>query len=158
MNKPVQYSTLSTLDRISGQLQPGQIGTSTGHDFFAVYRTDVFALADALAEEELLEHMASFRREATGVDNTIWVSPKAHSRHAARVKVAIDPPDSLDPTSESATVAIHDGSVVAGDMPSGLLEQVRRFIELNRAALLDYWEQRIDTHQLSDRLKPIEGR
>jgi hypothetical protein len=37
---------------------------------------DIHALADQLAEEELLEHMASFRTNSTGVDNTIWISRK----------------------------------------------------------------------------------
>ena len=55
---------------------------------------DIHALADQLAEEELLEHMASFRKDATGLDNTIWISPKAkgRTRHAACIKVAINPP------------------------------------------------------------------
>ena len=60
----------------------------------------------------------------------------------------VDPPDTVSPTSKTASVSIHDGSVVAGDavsMSSGLLSQVRRFIDLNRATLLDYWEERIDT-------------
>jgi hypothetical protein len=53
---------------------------------------DIHALADKLAEEELLEHTASFRKDATGVDNTIWVSPKGRTRHAALIKVAINSP------------------------------------------------------------------
>jgi hypothetical protein len=34
------------------------------------------ALADALAEEELLEEIVSYRKDVTGVDNTIFISPK----------------------------------------------------------------------------------
>ena len=40
---------------------------------------------------EMLEHMASFRHQRTGIDNTIFLSPKGHARQAARIKVAIDP-------------------------------------------------------------------
>jgi hypothetical protein len=116
---------------------------------------DIHALSDQLAEEELLEHMASYRKDMTGVDNTIMVSPKGRSRHAARIKLAIDPPDSLDPTSVTASVSIHDGSVVAGDVPSRLLRQVHEFIKLNREVLTEYWEMRIDTHQLDRRLRRI---
>src|SRR5436190_21859072 len=86
---------------------------------------NIHALADQLAEEELLEHMASFRRDATGVDNTIWVSPKGRTRYAARIKVAINPPDSLNPTSQTASVAVHDGSVAEGHIPSHILRQVQ---------------------------------
>jgi hypothetical protein len=120
---------------------------------------DIHALADQLAEEELLEHMASFRKDATGVDNTIWVSPKGRTRHAARIKVAIDPsPDSLNAARETAAVAIHDGSVTEGHVPSHILKQVQEFVRINREVLMDYWEQRIDTRQLDQRLKRTEDR
>jgi hypothetical protein len=119
---------------------------------------DIHALADQLAEEELLEHMASYRKDVTGISNTIWISPRGRTRHAARVKVAINPPDSLNPASETASVAVHDGSLVAGDLSPALLEQVRRFIALNRDALVDYWEHRIDTRELDQRLKSIDAR
>jgi hypothetical protein len=54
---------------------------------------------------EMLEHMASFIWESTGVDNTIFLSPKGYVRHAARIKVAIDPPDTLDVTASTPTTA-----------------------------------------------------
>ena len=119
---------------------------------------DIHALADQIAEEELLEHMASFRKDATGVDNTIWVSPKGRTRHAARIKVAINPPDTLNATSETASVAVHDGSVTQGRIPSHVLRQVQEFVKINREVLNDYWEERIDTRQLDQRLKTIAGR
>jgi hypothetical protein len=118
---------------------------------------DIHALADQLAEEELLEHMASFRKDATGVDNTIWVSPKGRTRGAARIKVAINPPDSLNATSETASVAIHDGSVTEGHIPSHILRQVQEFVKINGEVLIEYWEERIDTRQLDQRLTRIEG-
>src|SRR5579864_6239884 len=121
---------------ISQQLGSYQVGTTAGHNFLVVRSDDVFALAalaEQLAEEELL-NMASFRKVKTGVTNTIWVSYKGRHRHAARIKVAIDPPDTLDPAGESASFTIHDGEVVAGDPPIWLRKQVAQFIELNREA------------------------
>jgi hypothetical protein len=73
------------------------------------------------------------------------------------VKVAIDPPHTLDATSETASVSI-DGLLVAGSMSSALLEQVQQFIDLNRDAITDYWENKIDTPQLTRRLKAVTGR
>ena len=109
-------------------------------------------------EEEQLEHMVTYRKNVTGVDNTLFISPKVHARHAARVKVAIDPPDTVSPTTTTASVSIPDGKIVAGPagkVPPHLLRQVRRFVALNKDVLLDYWEERIDTDELRNRLQRI---
>src|SRR6516165_829314 len=84
------------------RLAAGQVVELTDLDGAVLARPeDIHALADQLAEEELLEHMASSRKDVTGIDNTLWISPRGPTRHAARVKVALDPPDSLNPTSET---------------------------------------------------------
>jgi hypothetical protein len=115
----------------------------------------VVSISDELAERELVGEMVSFRNDVTGVDNTIFISTRGHTQHASRIKLAIDPPDSLNPLSETASVAIGSGDVVAGEVPAKLLRQVRKFIELNRDVLLDYWDYRIDTKQLERALKPV---
>jgi len=112
-------------------------------------------MADELAEQQLLEEILCYRKDVTGVDNTIFISPKGNTRHAARIKLAIEPPDSIDPRSKTASVAIGDATVVAGDVSPRLLEQVRQFLEANRDVLLDYWEYRIDTEDLRRRLKSV---
>ncbi len=45
--------------------------------------------------------MLAYRKNVTGVDNTLFISPKVHARHAARIKVAIDPPHTVNPTSRN---------------------------------------------------------
>jgi hypothetical protein len=63
-------------------------------------------LEDYFSEaEETPGHIASFNWASTGVDNTIFLSPKGYARHAARIKVAIDPPETLDVTAVTASVA-----------------------------------------------------
>jgi hypothetical protein len=116
---------------------------------------EIVDLADELAEAELLEETVSYGRNVTGVDNTIFISPKGKTRHAACIKLAIDPSHTVDPQSETAAVTIADGAVAAGDVPPDLLKHVRRFIDANRDVLLDYWEYRIDTEELRQRLKPV---
>jgi hypothetical protein len=44
---------------------------------------------------------------------------------------------------------------MAGDVPVALLKQAQKFVELNRAVLIAYWDYRIDTEQLRRRLKSI---
>jgi hypothetical protein len=46
--------------------------------------------------------------------------------------MAIDPPHTLDTTSETAGVAVREGSLVEGRMSPGSLQEVRRFIDLSR--------------------------
>jgi hypothetical protein len=67
-------------------------------------------------------------------------------------------PDTLNATSETASVAVHDGYVAEGHIPSHVLRQVQEFVKINRDVLTDYWEERIDTRQLDRRLRPISSR
>jgi hypothetical protein len=70
-------------------------------------------------------------------------------------KIALDPPDSVDPRSQTASIAVADGAITVGDVPPWLLDQACRFIELNRAVLLDYWDYKIDTEELRRRLRSV---
>jgi len=117
------------------------LGLSSRADFQPVIVDPAFA--DELAEKELVEEMVSYRKDVTGIDHTVFISPKGQTRHSPRLKLAIDPPDTVDPRSKTASIAIKDAAVVAGeDLPAPLLDQVGRFIEVNRGALLDCWEHR----------------
>jgi hypothetical protein len=114
-------------------------------------------ISDELAERELAGDMVSYRKNKTGVDNVIFISPKGYTRHAARIKVAIEPPHSLDPTSKTASIEISSGEIVAGELSdTQLLKQVQKFIELNRPLLIEYWNNKIATDELTERLKPVE--
>lgn len=106
------------------------------------------------ADQLDLQEMVSYRKNVTGIAHTIFISPKGHARHGPRIKVAIAPHDSLDPRSTTASIAF-DGQVMAGAVPPELLHRLRRFITRNRQVLTDYWEYRIDTDELRQRLKPI---
>jgi hypothetical protein len=141
--------------RFLDEMRAGRIIELTDLGYTIAPKAELAGLADQLAEEDLLEEMVSYRKDVTGVDNTISISPKGATRHAARIKLAIDLPDSLNPQSETAAIAIADGVVTAGEVPTHLLEQVRRFLSANREVLLDYWEYRIDTEQLRKRLKAV---
>ena len=111
------------------------------------------ALIDS--DDDDLQEMVSYRKNVTGVDHTVFISPKGNARHAPRIKLAIDPPDSLDPRSETASIGL-DGHVMAGEVEPELLRQAQRFIALNRKVLSEYWHYRIDTDELRQRLQSIE--
>jgi hypothetical protein len=112
-------------------------------------------MTDTTLEDDLQE-MVSYRKNVTGVAHTVFISPKGHAQHGPRIKIAIMPPDSLDPRSETASIGF-DGEIAAGNIDPELLRQAQRFIALNRRVLLDYWEYRIDTDELRRRLRSIEA-
>jgi hypothetical protein len=141
--------------RLADALEQRQILDLRDRGYVLAPREAILDLADEIAEEELLEEMVTYRKNVTGVERTIFISPKGNTRHAPRIKIAIDPPDGVDPRGETASIAIADGAVTAGDVPPRLLDQARRFIALNRDVLLDYWDYRIDTDELRQRLKSI---
>ena len=112
---------------------------------------------EGLAEQELAGHMASLRKDITGVDNTIFVSTKGYGRHAARIKIAIDPPNSFNETCKSASMTIHDFGLTGAYVPPRIVEQAKQFIERNRDVLLGYWNGDFDTLELGRRLRPPAG-
>jgi hypothetical protein len=106
------------------------------------------------ADEEVADTV-SLRSEKTGVENTIFVSTKGYAEHAPRIRIAVDPPQTFNATSKSASMAIHDYSITGESLAPSIAEQAKQFIDLNRETLLDYWDFTIDTAQLIERLKPV---
>jgi hypothetical protein len=108
-------------------------------------------------EQAELEEMVSYRSQVTGVANTVFISPRGKGRHGPRLKVAIDPPDSINPLSKTASVAFANGQVIdwQGPYNTELAKQIAEFVSINHAVLMDYWEYNISTDELQARLKPI---
>jgi hypothetical protein len=107
-------------------------------------------------ESDEAEDMASLRTDRTGVDNTIFVSTRGYGRHAPRIKIAVDPPDSLNAAGKNASMAISDYRIIGEYLPSHIAEQAKRFIEQNRETLLAYWNCEIATEEMIKRLKRPE--
>jgi hypothetical protein len=116
-------------------------------------------LINALEEpEDEAGYMVSLAKDDTGIDNTIFASTKGRSKHAARIKIAVDPPNSLNEAAKGASMALHDYSTVGEYIKPHLAEQVRAFIDLNRDALLDYWDGNLSTRDFLARVKPISSK
>jgi hypothetical protein len=118
----------------------------------------IVTISDELVERELLGDMVNYRKKTTGVDNTVFISQKGYTQHGPRIKIAIEPPDSISVTSKTVSVAIDSGKVVAGDktkVSTALKKQVQKFVALNRDVLLDYWNEKISTEELQERLQAV---
>lgn len=110
----------------------------------------------ALDAEEELYLMSNLSPKKTGLPFVVWISPKGGARHDVRVKVSLGPrakPGEFVSVSVRPAVEVVEGSLTAEQFKS-----LRSWIELNRDALVQFWEGEIEyTEDVLARLKPIEG-
>jgi len=102
-----------------------------------------------------LYEMANLYPEDTGLPVTIWVSPRGHARHGARVKVCRVPGNKMVPSNTAVLRIEPEPRLVEGKLPSKYLEPVAKWIAENREHLLKYWNGQIGTGALIGRLKKL---
>ena len=105
-------------------------------------------------EDDLYE-MANLFPRTTGLPMTIWVSPRGGARHDARMKVSTRPGDraTLD---ELAVVGVRPApALIEGSLSPTDLDAVSRWIELNREAIIGYWDGSLDTLELVQALRRL---
>jgi hypothetical protein len=112
-------------------------------------------LNDSFDEAEA-EDMVSLPSKRTGVANTIFV-PSGNPRHAPRIKIAVDPPDSFNPRGKSVSMQLHGDNDVVGDVlpPQRVIEQAKLWIKRNHAVLMLHWDNTISGDEVVRRLKPL---
>lgn len=104
--------------------------------------------------DELYE-MANLYPRTTGLPMTVWVSPRGHARHDARVKVSRSGGERMVPE-DTAVVAIRpEPSVLEGELSQAEFQAVSRWISLNREVLIAYWDGAADTAELIQRLQRV---
>ena len=114
-------------------------------------------LPDALDEEDFFD-MANLPPEVTGLPMVVWVSQRERSRHDARVKVSLVHGRRMSIDQTTSVSVCPNVMVVAGPaLPKDDLEVVTRWIDRNRATIIDFWEERIYTNELLARLVPLDG-
>ena len=98
--------------------------------------------------------VATLSPRTTGLPLTVWVSPRERARHDARIKVSLTP-GKID-TDNVAVVAIRPAPErLTEGLGNGDFEAIARWIGLNEAALIDYWDEAIDTADLIGRLLKV---
>ncbi|MGH7062988.1 MAG: hypothetical protein ACREET_02800 [Stellaceae bacterium] len=106
-------------------------------------------------DENTLFEMANLFPADTGLPMVIWVSERGHARHDVRIKVNQAHGTRMLP-GNLATVAIRPAPrLVTGQLSAADLQIVSRWIALNEAALIDYWEYQISTAELVGRLQKL---
>jgi hypothetical protein len=100
--------------------------------------------------------MVNVRGRTSGLPMNVWIGPRGHARHAARIKVQMDHRETFD-IDNLAVVSVEDNppEVKEGSLSAADLDLVRRYITQNRSAILDHWHERTDGVELSRALKPL---
>jgi hypothetical protein len=113
------------------------------------------SMLSALTEEELYT-MVNLRSRSTGLPMNIWIGPRGHARHASRIKVQMDHREQFD-FEQLAVVSVETDppQVMEGYLGASDLELVRRYIALNRTAILAHWREATDGVELVLALKPL---
>ena len=98
--------------------------------------------------------MANLRPERTGLPFVVFISQRGGARHDVRVKVALG---AKAKPSEMTSVAIRPVvRVLRGTLDARELELLTRWIDLNRAVLIKYWDGEIEyTEDVLAALIPI---
>jgi hypothetical protein len=109
---------------------------------------------DSTADE--LFEMANLFPRTTGLPMTIWVSPRGGARHDARIKVSLTP-GKMDITNTAVVAIRPQPHLIQGALPPGDLATVQAWITLNEAALIDFWNETIDSVELGSRLRKLGG-
>jgi hypothetical protein len=111
----------------------------------------------ALTEEDLYT-MINLRGRSTGLPMNIWIGPRGHARHAARIKVQSDHRVHFH-LENLAVISVEDNppQIVEGYLSTADLELIRRYIALNKATILAHWRETTDGVELARALKPLTG-
>jgi hypothetical protein len=105
-------------------------------------------------EEDDLYEMANLFPRTTGLPMVVWVSPRGRARDDARIKVSLTP--GMMDSGDTAVVGIRPGPrLIGGDLPPADVALVSRWVTLNEAALIDFWNETIDSVELGGRLRKL---
>src|SRR5438105_8764394 len=102
--------------------------------------------------------MANLFPRTTGLAMTVWVSPRGNARHDVWVKVNTTHGDQMNIANTAVVGVRPNPHAVAGDLAPDDRRAVFEWVSLNTAALVAYWEGRIDTIELGQLLKRIPSR
>jgi hypothetical protein len=101
-------------------------------------------MSATITDDELF-FMVNLRGRTSGLPMNVWIGPRGRARHAARIKVQMDHREQFD-VDNLAVVSVEDRlpRVIEGQLDAADLDLVRRYIVLNRQAILDHWHERTD--------------
>jgi len=112
---------------------------------------EIIDFTDNQIDSDLLYEMANLSKTTTGIDPVIFCSQKGGSKHECKVKVS-NILGKLSAT-DVFTIELKDSPVIGYcKLTANQLESAKWWIHKNRFAILDYWEEIIDTGEFLNRI------
>jgi hypothetical protein len=115
-----------------------------------------------MSDEDELFEMANLSPMLTGLPMVVWASERGRARHKpapAKAGVGVEVHQAHGrqmSIANTATVAVRPAPrLLAGRLSPADMQAVSEWLRLNEAALADYWEGRIYTDELIQRLRPL---
>ena len=103
-----------------------------------------------------LFEMANLSPTVTGLPMVVWISERGDARHDVRVKVSLVHGRRAKPDLSTSVSVRPEVRVVAGPaLDTHDLALVRRWVELNRDALVAYWDGELLSDEVIGRLRPV---
>ena len=115
-------------------------------------------MREAEVEGDELFEMANLFPRTTGLAMTVWVGPRGNARHDVRVKVNMTHGDQMNIANTAVVGVRPTPHAIAGHLSPDDRQAVFEWVLLNTAALVAYWEGRIDTIELGQLLKRLPSR
>ena len=108
-----------------------------------------------ITDDELF-FMVNLRGRTSGLPMNVWIGPRGRARHAARIKVQMDHREHFD-VDNLAVVSVEDDppQVIEGSLSTADLDLVRRYIALNKQAILEHWHEQTDGAEVIRALKRL---
>jgi hypothetical protein len=91
-----------------------------------------------------LFEMANLYPATTGLPMTVWVSPRGHARHAARIKVCMTHGNKMDATNTASVRIAPAPRLMEGSLTTTDQRPVFEWIERNKDGLIDLWDGNVD--------------
>jgi hypothetical protein len=109
---------------------------------------------EAVGSEDIFE-MTNLSPRMTGLPMSVWASPRGNARHDVRIKVNMTHGRQMN-IDNTAIVAVRPSPrVVAGHLTTDDRRVVAEWTALNADAIIDYWDEKLDTDQFLGRLKRL---
>lgn len=107
-----------------------------------------------ITDDELFS-MVNVRGRSSGLPMNCWIGPRGHARHAARIKVQMNHNERFEPDNLAVVSVTDPPQVIEGQLDAADLDRVRRYIALNRQAILEHWAEQTDGIELGRALRPL---